>query len=186
MNGRTLAEDHFGHPGKQSCSFHFKVIHRILPCGSYLCRIRIKDSDWCEFCDETDSITHHLFSCAKVKPFWNSICGWFRRTVNLYLDELTAIEYIFGLSKGTHQRDTINAILLATKFYIHRQKLYHKGDLNICQWLLEFKTKLQAERWIRKRTGAKPFHNRFSQILEALGEYIHQGLSPMRINQSLE
>lgn len=150
-------------------SFHFKVVNRIFPCASYLCRIRIKDSDWCKYCDETDSVTLHLYRWAKVKPFWDAICNWFRQSTGLYLDELSAKEYIFGLPKGTHQRDNINAILLATKFYIYRQKLFHEGDLNICQWLLEFKMKLQTEKWIRKRTGLKPLSRCLDQVLYMLG-----------------
>lgn len=44
----------------------------------------------------------------------------------------------------------------SSKFYVYRQKLFHEGDLDICQWLLEFKMKLQAETWIRKRIGSRP------------------------------
>lgn len=150
-------------------SFHFKVINRILPCASYLCRIRIKDSEWCTYCDETDTITHFLFSCAKVKPFWKTICDWFGKETDLYLDQLSAKEYVIGLPKGTHQRDTINTILLAIKFYIYRQKLFHEGDLDFCQWLLEFKMKLRAEEWIRKRIGSKPFSRCLGRVLHRMG-----------------
>lgn len=88
-------------------SQHFKVIHRIFPCSSYLWRIRIQDSDWCRFCNKTDLITHHLFSCAKVTPFWASLCIWFRQSVNLYLDQLTAGIHLWPTQrsspKGGHQ-----------------------------------------------------------------------------------
>lgn len=111
-------------------SLQYKIIHRIFPCGSYLCRIRIRD--WCKYCDQTDSISHHLFRCDKVKPFWN----W---------------------------------ILLAVKFFIFRQKLFHEGELSLCLWLGEFKVKLQTETWIRKRTGSRPVNTLCNRILEALG-----------------
>lgn len=111
-------------------SFHYKVVNRTLPCGSFLQRVRIAESDWCAFCDETDLITHHLFKCAKVQPFWIQLCEWFRREVNLYLDRLSAKEYIFGLARGAHLRDPINYILLSIKFYIFRQKMFHDCDLD--------------------------------------------------------
>lgn len=150
-------------------SLHYKIIHRTFPCGSYLHRVRITDSDWCKYCDETDSITHFLFSCTRVQPFWISICEWFRREVDLYLDKLTAKEFIFGLAKGTHLRDVINDILLFTKFYIFRQKNYHDCNLDTRNWLLEFKTRLRIEFWIRKRTGARAPSRIHNRILEALG-----------------
>lgn len=150
-------------------SFHYKVLHRILPCGSFLNRIRIRESDWCEFCDETDSITHYLFACAKVKPFWSRICEWFRNEADLYLDHLTTKEYIFGLAAGTHFRDPINNILLSVKFYIYRQKSFHECNLDVRHWLMEYRTRLQTEQWIRKRTGSKPPNRIYNRILEALG-----------------
>lgn len=150
-------------------TFHYKVVHRIFPCNSYLARLRVLESDWCLYCDETDSITHHLFRCAKVKPFWDSICSWFRRTVDLYLDHLTPKEYIFGLPKGSRHRNVINAILLAVKFYIFRQKRFYECRLELCHWLAEFKTKLQVEKWIRSRTKAKPLHVLYTRIMVAMG-----------------
>lgn len=150
-------------------SFHYKVLHRTFPCNAYLARLRVLESDWCLYCDETDSITHHLFRCAKVKPFWDSICRWFRQSVDLYLDQLTPKEYIFGLPKGSRHRNVINAILLAVKFYIFRQKRFHECQLELVHWLAEFKTKLQVETWIRARTNSKLLHVLFTRIKLALG-----------------
>lgn len=78
-------------------SFHFKVLHRIIPCNVYLKQIRIKDAEWCQFCDESDTIVHFLFICAKIQPFWKAVSTWFRDTDDLYLDQLTPAEYIWGL-----------------------------------------------------------------------------------------
>lgn len=139
-------------------SFHYKVLHKILPCGSFLHRVRIRDSAWCEHCDETDSITHYLFTCAKVRPFWLRLCEWFRQEVDLYLDGITPKE-----------RDTINNILLSIKFYIFRQKMFHDCELDSRHWLLEFRTKLRTERWIRNRIGSRPPHRIYNRILEAMG-----------------
>lgn len=150
-------------------SLQYKIIHRTFPCGSFLCRVRIRDSDWCRYCDATDTITHHLYRCAKVLPFWNSLSRWFRQQVNLYLDLLTPKEIILGLPKGAHQRDVINHIVLAIKFYIFRQKMFHEGQLDMCHWLAELKIKLQTEKWIRRRIGSKPMNTIYDRILEAIG-----------------
>lgn len=87
----------------------------------------------------------------------------------MYLDLLTPKEYIFGLAQGSHLRDPINAILLSIKFYKSRQKMFHECNLEVCHWLLEFKTKLLTENWIRSRIGARPANRVFNRILDALG-----------------
>lgn len=150
-------------------SLQYKINHRTFPCGAYLARVRIRDSDWCTFCDESDSITHHLFRCAKVRPLWSALAGWFRQQVNLYLDNLTAKEIILGLPQGAYQRDVINSILLSFKFYVFRQKRFHEGELDMRHWLTEFKTKIKTEKWVRKRIGSKPVNVLYERILEALG-----------------
>lgn len=89
--------------------------------------------------------------------------------MNLYLDQLTAKEVILGLHKGAHQGDVINDILLSIKFYIYRQKMFHEGEMDMLHWLSEFKTKVQTEKWIRKRIGSRPANTLYDRILKALG-----------------
>lgn len=57
--------------------------------------IRIKESEWCKFCDESDMIVHFLFRCAIVQPFWRAICHWFSREDDLYL-EIIPSEYVLA------------------------------------------------------------------------------------------
>lgn len=85
------------------------------------------------------------------------------------MDQLSAREVILGLSKGAHQAIVINAILLSIKFYIFRQKMFHEGDMDMRQWLLEFRTTIQTEKWIRKRMGSKPANPMYDRILRAIG-----------------
>lgn len=49
-------------------SLHYKIIHRIFPCGSFLHRVRIRDSEWCAFCDATDSIFSLLSILGSLYP----------------------------------------------------------------------------------------------------------------------
>lgn len=137
--------------------FHFKILHRILPCNVYLTQIRIKDSDWCPYCDESDTITHFLFSCSKVRPFWEAACAWFKQADDLYLDRLTADEFIWGMDGGAHRATLVNTITLQLKYYIYRQKLYFNRDLCLlgcqnCDLGSELKIGLAA------RSGQHPEH----------------------------
>lgn len=151
-------------------SFHFKMLHRIIPCNVYLTQIRIKDSTWCPFCDEDDTITHFLCTCSKIHPFWRTICEWFRKADNLFTDQLTTEEYMWGVDSGAHRAHLINSVTLMIKHYIYRQKLFHSGDLCAVQWLQELSTKLRSEDWISCKTGARTkFQKRWSRVLEELG-----------------
>lgn len=50
-------------------AFHFRVVHRFLPCNRFLCNIRIKREDKCSFCPAVDTIEHFLFHCPLVVTF---------------------------------------------------------------------------------------------------------------------
>lgn len=42
------------------------------------------------------------------------------------------------------------------EYYIFRQKLFHDAELDILQWLLEFRPKLRVEKWICKKRAKAP------------------------------
>lgn len=150
-------------------SFQYRVINRILPCQVFLKRIKISDTDECPFCGDRDTIAHYLAHCTVVSSFWDRICSWFRDAADLYLDQLSTKERVFGLPKECHQSRVINFILLHIRFYIYRQKLYHEGRLDLTQWLAEFKTKLKVEQWISKRMGTPASFQCWRGILNELG-----------------
>lgn len=150
-------------------SFQYKVLNRIIPCKVFLKRIRIADSDTCPFCRGRDSVAHFLFSCDIVRPFWQGVCSWFNRADELYLDKITPKEYVFGLPKESHRSDVINPILAHCRYFIHRQKLFHDGNLDLTQWLREFRVKLRVEQWICTKLGKMKQFCRWRRILQELG-----------------
>lgn len=53
--------------------FNFKLLHGILACNRNLKIWKIKTSDHCDICSETQTIKHLLFGCCYVKPLWQLI-----------------------------------------------------------------------------------------------------------------
>lgn len=149
-------------------SFHYKMLHRTIPCNVFLKQIRIKESEWCPYCDASDTIVHFLFRCDKVQPFWTAICNWFRNADNLYLHALTPQEYIWGLHSSAYRASMINAVTLSIKHYVYRQKLFHEANLDMMQWLQEFRQTLRAEQWISRKAGQGARFNKWRNILRAL------------------
>lgn len=77
-------------------SFQVKLLHRILPCGTYLKQIRINTSDKCTICNQKDSLAHFFSECENVAAFWKQLDNWFNRVEDIPMDKLTAKEHMFG------------------------------------------------------------------------------------------
>lgn len=129
----------------------------------------MKDSFWCPYCDESDTITEFLFTCSKVKPFWRGVCDWLRQADELYLDQFATEEYMWGVDGGAQRGALINTLTLLVKYYIYRQKLYYEGDLCLMQWLSELRTRLKTEEWISRKVGANNRFRKWRRILSQLG-----------------
>ena len=115
--------------------FNFKIIHGILPCNLNLFRWKIKDSNFCDVCQEIQSIEHLLFECQYVKPLWDKVNNTFSTKVNY--------KVILGLD-GTCDIDLIVTMIC---YFIYKEWLlvsledkcrneyidfnFYKGELNL-------------------------------------------------------
>lgn len=116
-----------------------------------------------------DSITHCLYSCPRVQTFWENLCGWFERAVNIRLREITQKEFVFGVNSACNKGKIENYVVLQTKHFIHRQKLFHRGDLRLLHFLQELKRMLQCEKLISHWEGKLNRFKKWEPILSALG-----------------
>lgn len=123
-------------------SFAFKLAHRLIPCGHYLQTIRIRESEECPECSERDPITHFLYECGQVQLFWQKVTKWFDDFTHISLQGITTAQFMFGISRQCHNWKIINWILLVTKLFIQRQKLFQKNELHLIHFLSYIKEKL--------------------------------------------
>lgn len=150
-------------------AFQFKLLHRILPCGKYLKDIRVRDTDICQYCSHVDTLTHFFYSCPHVQPFWAALCNWSTQQINLQLENTALCHYMLGIPREHPQAKLANYIILVSKFYIFRQKLYHNADLNITAFLYELRNKLNTGKYICGREGKANKFNTWERTLNALG-----------------
>lgn len=150
-------------------TLQYKILNRIIPCNSFLKQLRIREDESCTFCSETDSIAHFLFLCPMVQAFWQKICSWFDNMVGLQLQTIDCREFIFGTDVSTSKGNIINSILLYTKYFVHRQKLFHQSDLTLLHFLQELKVKLTCEKFISCQEGKSGRFRKWEAILSALG-----------------
>lgn len=130
-------------------SFHYRITHRLITCNKYLYTIRIHKDGACSTCGAQDTLTHFFVTCGAVTKFWSKLSEWCQNHLGFSLASLSNQEKILGLPDENGNRQSfkrINWLLLTAKFYLHRQRLFHNGELSLIAYLAEIKAKLQTER----------------------------------------
>ena len=63
--------------------FQYKVIHNVITLNPVLCKMGIKESNLCTFCNRKKETIYHIFyRCTKVNSLWNQVRHWFNNTRN--------------------------------------------------------------------------------------------------------
>lgn len=150
-------------------AFHFKIINCIIPCGTYLQQIKINQMDTCAVCGLRDTLPHFFYECTRNKNFWQAVFRWIGRVEDLRLEEIPPKHLILGLPQAAPKAKKINAILMSIKYYIHRQRLFHQGSLELLHWLRDFRAKLLVEREICTRENKLARFDQWKRILQAMG-----------------
>lgn len=149
-------------------SFQYKVVHRIIPCNQFLANIRLKPDDTCSFCNDRDTVQHFLLDCENTNNFWNSVRRWMEQEANLEI-RISPQEYLLGVSPTIPGAWKINYITMFVKFFVHRQKLFHNGELPLTLFLRELRVKLQIEKHICFLENKPDKFRPWNGVLGALG-----------------
>lgn len=149
-------------------AFSFRIVHRFLPCKRYLKNIRIRADDICSFCPSVDTIDHFLFECPIVQTFWKEIVEWFDREADIQLS-VSLRAFLFGVPNTVPQAKIINFVLLFTKFFVYRQKLFHQGSLCLLHFLKELRLRLQVEKYLNTIEDKRHLFGKWQRIYTALG-----------------
>lgn len=161
-------------------AFQYRVINRIITCNKYLRDIRIKQDPACDKCGQEDNITHFLVSCPPIKAFWCKLNHWCDTHLGFKFDHLTEGELILGMINDNGNPKVFritNWLILITKFYIHRQRLFHNSIVSLIAFLAEVRRKLCVEKMACQREG-KPSKFRVWERLFAI-------LSPWKDKETL-
>lgn len=150
-------------------SFRYRLNHRLITCNRLLLRYRIKESDLCSICDQQDTLEHFFFQCPSTRRFWALVFQWIKSASNLELDKLSIKEILLGVPADFPQAKKINFFLLTSRFFIHRQRLFHAGSLSLIHWINELRTRLLTERQICLAEGKPHKFNLWQSTLEYTG-----------------
>lgn len=167
-------------------SSQYKLMNRISPCRSYLKQIRIYDSDTCPFCKQTDSLAHLSCECPDTAAFWRALQDRVDRIEDSLFDRTSVTEKLLGVPLGFSKGEKINYISLLAKYYIHRQKLFANGQLSLIQWLQDFRSRLQVQKWVCSKLGKPEKFIPWRKYLDFLSwlSYLHmQDIYKVSYNQ---
>lgn len=146
-------------------AFQYRLLHRVITCNTLLLRYKIKDHDCCARCSQSDTLEHFFHSCPVNRAFWKLLFAWTLVATGLDLRHLHLKEILLGVPNNHRGAKTINYILLTTRYFIHRQRLFHGGDLCLLHWIKELRGKLLTERNICRAEGKL---NKFQHLQTAL------------------
>lgn len=150
-------------------AFEFRLSHRLITCNHLLFRYKIKMDDRCSFCDATDTMEHFFYQCPVSRRFWKLALEWIKNASGLDLSSLSLKEILLGVSKSFRHARRVNFLLLVSWYFIHRQRIFHKGDLNIIHWARELRKRLLTEQAICRAEGKPAKFAPWTSIMEYLG-----------------
>lgn len=153
-------------------TFQYRIYHRLITTNRYLHKMKIKDSPTCSYCQQEDTILHFMIECNQVKTFWRNLGTWCENHINISFERLSIADLLLGIPTSTHYTESkrlLNWIILAGKFYLHREKLFNQGHLSLIAFLGEIKNKLLAEQLACQLEGNTRKFRKFEKLYVALG-----------------
>lgn len=123
-------------------------MYRVIPCGVYLTKLKVVDSENCIRCAAIEDLFHFFFECPAVKEFWDSLATWIDQKLGIgaFPEDLTEEEFLLGIVEREGDQSLINYVLLLAKFYIYKTTVFKLGDPDLMQFILELKNRLSIER----------------------------------------
>lgn len=152
-------------------SFQYRVLFRLITCKRYLHTIHMSEDDKCVYCGAQESITHFLVACPSAQDFWGKLDAWCQTNLDLRLPLLSKREIVLGITNvdGDFKLfKLVNWILLTARFYLHRQKLFHKNDISLIAFLAEARNKLIIEKMTCSREGKPKRFKVWEKFLKVL------------------
>ena len=135
--------------------FQYRINHRLLPTKKYLHMIKKSDTPNCNSCQQTETISHMLWTCPSTKTFIQQCKTLFlEKHINLPYNEES---FIFNISKTATTVDL--QIMIEIKQYIFSSK-YLKTQLSLKALINKLKFSFKSHKQIAiKNNKLENFEN---------------------------
>ena len=119
---------------KKIADFHFKLLHRILPCQENLFRWKILNSNKCRFGCQCIENYHHMFVvCPRLNHLYNKVEAIFK-SMNLDI-HITYKTLILGYKATYPAYEDINTLLSHIFFAVYRFWIQNDSSIDINIWV---------------------------------------------------
>ena len=103
-------------------NLQYQILNRILNCNDRLFKWQINEDNICNYCDQIDTLEHHLIHCTTSNQIWESLAEWINNNLSIKY-HFTECELLFGIPfTNSIDLQSINFLILFTKWFINRKK----------------------------------------------------------------
>ena len=121
----------------------WKILMGIYPSGTMLYKMKLRQSELCEYCNARDDIEHFFFNCLVLRRLWETVSSTLNAIFGKRLDisresVIFGWLYLEGLNKT--QLAKANELLLVAKLCVSK---YKYGKTMAPQYLFENEIRLR-------------------------------------------
>ena len=125
---------------------HFNIIHNSYPTNVLLTKMRIKQSNKCDFCQETDFLEHFFYECHRLQQFWHDIEYIMVSILNQDIKVNTSIA-LLGITKDNTTANSkrikeANHMLLIARMSISKLR---NSDIKNIKYIFEYEMLLRKK-----------------------------------------
>lgn len=103
----------------------YRILHNILTTNRSVSKYNKNQTERCSFCQaESETITHLLWQCPRVKSFWKSV-GLMASRCNIECaDKLNETSVMYGIQSYVNKYKVLELMILLGKQYIYNSKVF--------------------------------------------------------------
>ena len=135
-------------------SFQYKILNRYITCNYNLYLWNLSTSQFCDDCQNVDTIEHFFVYCNTVKLFWDKVRELILEAFQVKLD-LTVLEILLGIPcvRGSLFCQ-INFVILYSKWFVYTYK--RQNTLSFSYFRNIMKNRIEDEIYILKMKSTSP------------------------------
>lgn len=148
---------------KKLADFHFKILHRVLPCQENLYQWKISDTNKCRFgCSSVENYNHMFITCPRLE---NAITHAEKIMKCLGIElKLTYKTLLFGYKLTYSAYTQLNVLLSHIFFAIYKYWIKNDNMINIKHWIF-----YELKHW-------QAVYNNMKQGLDIMNKFITKWL----------
>ena len=154
-----------GSQSDREFTFSYAILHNILATNSILYKMKKVASPSCPFCPSDSQNVHHLFiSYPQASSFWDKFQSWFSTVSNANL-LLSEPEVLFGVTRPSTHRLTLNHLIMLGKYFLYINALSNT-KFAFSDFISLVQDKMEIEKYIAATlNGERDFQQKWKFFL---------------------